>query len=416
MKFILSTSAKISIAVGILSLAILLSLGLKSIVKESDSANNQNKYTYSGEYGLFIEEGNKLKFNWFTQESTKGIYKLLKSDGSMIAEGKTDPSKVHKFSIDYKIKNNVVFKFGGENETMHKVILKPNSTLQKSNFSNIDSIFVIGDVHGRYDQLINLLKKSKIINNDLDWIAGNSHLIFLGDLFDRGSDVTKVLWFIYELEDKAKAVGGKVHLVLGNHEIMTMTKDLRYVNPKEIAIAGAFGKKYDELFHPTKSFLGKWLSSKASVLKIDKVLFAHGGVVDLETGSIEGFNQLVNSYMKQPVYLDIMQDKPDSTKYDVNKWNDMRYFFYNEESPFWYRGYVQSDTLKPQLNSMLRKYNSNLHVVAHTPLENITQRYGGKLLTTDLNVAATQLLLLVKSKRKYNRYKIDSSGNIEELN
>jgi hypothetical protein len=53
--------------------------------------------------------------------------------------------------------------------------------------------------------------------------------------------------------------------------------------------------------------------------------------------------------------------------------------------------------------------------VAHTPLETITQRYNGKLLTTDLNEAATQLLLLVKKRNKYLKFKIDSSGKISEL-
>ncbi len=64
---------------------------------------------------------------------------------------------------------------------------------------------------------------------------------------------------------------------------------------------------------------------------------------------------------------------------------------------------------------MLRKYHSKIHIVAHTPLESITQKYKGKLLTTDLNEAATQLLLLVRNKNKYAKYKIDSTGTITEL-
>jgi hypothetical protein len=64
---------------------------------------------------------------------------------------------------------------------------------------------------------------------------------------------------------------------------------------------------------------------------------------------------------------------------------------------------------------MLKKYDSKIHIVAHTPLKTITQKYKGKLLTTDLNDAATQLLLLVKKKNKYEKYKIDSSGIITEL-
>ena len=416
MKLFNKSFGKILLAFTALITSVFLLLSSKSIVNKPAINFNQNRFIYSGEYGLFIEIKDGLKFNWFTKETVEGVYELLKSDGSTIIKGETDQGKVHNFRMDLKIKNNVIFKFGGKNETIHEVILKPIPSLEKSSYNNVDSLFVIGDVHGRYDQLIHLMQKSNIIDKNLNWMAGEAHVVFLGDLFDRGSDVTKVLWFIYELEDKAEAAGGKVHLVLGNHEIMTMTKDLRYVSPKEMAIAGAFDKSYDELFHPTKSLLGAWLRSKPSVLKIDKAIFAHGGIVDLETGSVKGFNELVHNYMEQPIYLDIMQDQPDSTKYDPIKWKQMRYFFYSEESPFWYRGYVNSDTLAPQLKTMLRKYNSNVHIVAHTPLETITQRYKGDLLTTDLKDAATQLLLLVKKKRKYERFKIDSSGKVEELN
>ncbi len=416
MKLFNKSFGKILLAFTALITSVFLLLSSKSIVNKPTINFNQNRFIYSGEYGLFIEIKDGLKFNWFTKETVEGVYELLKSDGSTIIKGETDQGKVHNFRMDLKIKNNVIFKFGGKNETIHEVILKPIPSLEKSSYNNVDSLFVIGDVHGRYDQLIHLMQKSNIIDKNLNWMAGEAHVVFLGDLFDRGSDVTKVLWFIYELEDKAEAAGGKVHLVLGNHEIMTMTKDLRYVSPKEMAIAGAFDKSYDELFHPTKSLLGAWLRSKPSVLKIDKAIFAHGGIVDLETGSVKGFNELVHNYMEQPIYLDIMQDQPDSTKYDPIKWKQMRYFFYSDESPFWYRGYVNSDTLAPQLKTMLRKYNSNVHIVAHTPLETITQRYKGDLLTTDLKDAATQLLLLVKKKRKYERFKIDSSGKVEELN
>ena len=82
--------------------------------------------------------------------------------------------------------------------------------------------------------------------------------------------------------------------------------------------------------------------------------------------------------MKEPMYLDIVKDAPDSTKYDAKRWYQMRDFFYYENGPYWYRGYVKYDTLGPQLNSMLQKYKSKIHVVAHTPLESITQRYDGK--------------------------------------
>ena len=73
------------------------------------------------------------------------------------------------------------------------------------------------------------------------------------------------------------------------------------------------------------------------------------------------------------------------------------------------------DTLNKQLRAMLKKYDSKIHIVAHTPLKTITEKYNGKLLTTDLNDAATELLLLVKKKKRYKKYKINSDGKISDL-
>lgn len=400
----------------ILSLILIITLSFNSFKPDFHTKLNRNNFNFFGTNSLFIETNNGLKFNWITTNTDVGVYELIASDKSIISSGNTEFGRVHSVFIDHKIKEQLIFKFGGQNESLHEVILQPNSIKTNSIFKNVDSLFIVGDVHGRYNQLINLLKKSHIINTDMNWIAGKSNLVFLGDLFDRGNDVTKVLWFIYELEEKAEKAGGKVHLVLGNHEIMTMSKDLRYVGQKETTIAGVYGLKYDYLFHPNKSFLGSWLSAKPSVIKVDKSILAHGGIIDLGTNSIPEFNQTVRSYLQNPVFLEIMKDYPDSISYDPQEWRNMRYFFYSEDSPFWYRGYVQSDTLGTQLNSMLRKYKSNIHIVAHTPLENITKRYQGKLLTTDLNDAATQLLLLVRNKRNYSTFKIDSLGFISELN
>lgn len=372
----------------------------------------QKTLDYSGMNSLFVEQVDGLKFHWITNKKDVGSYELRDSDGTLISEGKTEVGRPHVISIDYKIKDFATFKFGGEQEGTYKIVLREKEKLKLATFKNVDSIFVVGDVHGRYNQLINLLQKSKVIDAELNWTAGNSSLVFLGDLFDRGDAVTKVLWFIYELEEKACKVGGKVHLVLGNHEIMVMSKDLRYLSRKEASIPIAHKTTYDYLFHPANSFLGSWLTSKPSVLKIDDVIFAHGGIVDLETNSIDTYNKQVTSQMKEPMFLDLMEEYPDSTKYSSESWYQMRYFFYREDGPFWFRGYVQSDTLAPQLKSMLKKYKSKVHVVAHTTQKTITERYGGKLLTTDLDDAATELLLMVRNKKKYKNFVINSEGEI----
>ena len=72
----------------------------------------------------------------------------------------------------------------------------------------------------------------KVIDTDLTWSFGDGHLVIVGDVFDRGPNVTECLWLIYRLEQEASAAGGAVHFLLGNHELMVMRGDLRYLNER----------------------------------------------------------------------------------------------------------------------------------------------------------------------------------------
>ncbi len=382
---------------------------------EPNSLVFQKKFNYEGTNSLYVGKTDYFDFRWITNLEDEGIYEITDVNNRILFSGETGKSRSHKIKLESDVAPPFNFKFGGKKQGVHQVRIRKGFELNKTNYKKVDSVYIIGDVHGRYDQLINLLSASKIIDENLNWIAGKAHIVFLGDLFDRGDDVTKVLWFIHELEVKAAKAGGKSHLVLGNHEIMTMTKDLRYLSRKENNIAIAYGLSYDVLFHPIDSYLGAWLRSKVSLLKIDQMVMAHGGILDIGPISLEEFNNKAYFFMQEPMYLDMMKDDPDSTRYDPRHWYEMSSFFYHRESPYWYRGYVNYDTLGPQLNAMLKKYDSKFHVVAHTPLETITQKYEGKLLTTDLNDAATQLLLMVRQRNKYKRFKIDSEGIISEL-
>ena len=100
-------------------------------------------------------------------------------------------------------------RFGSEKSGTEQVKIRSEFKLEKTRYKKVDSIYVVGDVHGRYDQMKTLLINSKVIDMDLNWTAGNSHIAFLGDVFDRGDDVIKVLWFIHDLEEKAALAGEK---------------------------------------------------------------------------------------------------------------------------------------------------------------------------------------------------------------
>ena len=231
---------------------------IMSFLGKSDklAMGQKNGMKYEGTYGLYVEKTDHYSFHWITESADIGEYQVLDQSNKVVASGETKSSRTHAVKLKEEINEPFTFKFGGQQTGLNEVNIRKVGKQEKTSYKRVDSLYVVGDVHGRYDQMSNLLLKANIIDAELNWIAGQSHIVFLGDVFDRGDDVTKVLWFIYELEKKAALAGGKVHLVLGNHEIMTMTKDLRYVSRKERNIAVAHGLTYDALFHPINSYLG----------------------------------------------------------------------------------------------------------------------------------------------------------------
>ena len=94
-------------------------------------------------------------------------------------------------------------------------------------------VVAIGDVHGAYEGFLSILRLAGIVNEKGRWAGGKAHLVQTGDLLDRGKDTRKVLDLVMRLEGEAKKAGGRVHALLGNHEVMNVLGDLRYVNAEE---------------------------------------------------------------------------------------------------------------------------------------------------------------------------------------
>ena len=61
------------------------------------------------------------------------------------------------------------------------------------------------------------------------------HSVQTGDVPDRGADSRKVFDLLRRLTDEAAKAGGRVHALLGNHEVMRMMGDYRYVSQGEYA-------------------------------------------------------------------------------------------------------------------------------------------------------------------------------------
>ena len=102
-------------------------------------------------------------------------------------------------------------------------------------FSGVNRIVAVGDIHGAYDAAVSTLQQAGIIDDHLAWSGGDTHLVLTGDLLDRGPGSRQVIDLIMRLERQAVRAGGQVHQLLGNHEVMNLIGDVRYVSDPEYA-------------------------------------------------------------------------------------------------------------------------------------------------------------------------------------
>lgn len=239
-------------------------------------------------------------------------------------------------------------------------------------------IFVMADSHGQFEIAADLLQKHGVIDARLKWSFGRGTLIVLGDVFDRGPHHTEMLWFLYQLEADARRAGGSMHVVLGNHEVMVMTGDLRYLHPRYVEEAKALGvASYIELWGKD-SVLGQWLRSRSVVFKLGRTLFLHGGIsVDVVKAgmSLADLNRIVRERLN------------DECPKDDEPWK----FVYGPMGPLWYRGYFPDQPklaqAKPEeVEAACKFYDVDRIVVGHTIVPQVTALYSGRVVAVNVNI------------------------------
>lgn len=239
-----------------------------------------------------------------------------------------------------------------------------------------EPIVAISDIHGQYSIFKKILTTNGIINTDLEWTMGKGHLVIVGDVMDRGDQVMECLWLIYHLERKAKAAGGQVHFLLGNHELMVMNGQLNYLNKKYLYTSALLKKPYFKLFDRT-SLLGQWLSSKNVILQINDKVFVHGGLSQ-QAMSLGMTIDEINKIFRKKLYY---------TKSQVIKEIPELATLYFEDGPLWYRGYAFPYSLnKNGIDSLFQALDINNIIVGHTSLPNVKGLYNNKVILIDSSI------------------------------
>lgn len=106
-------------------------------------------------------------------------------------------------------------------------------------WTDVARVVAMSDPHGAYDAMVSTLQNASVIDAETNWSGGATHLVITGDLLDRGAESRKVMDLVMQLESQAPKSGGMVHLTLGNHEVMNLVGDLRYVARAEYAAFAA---------------------------------------------------------------------------------------------------------------------------------------------------------------------------------
>ncbi|MBX7041302.1 MAG: metallophosphoesterase [Ignavibacteria bacterium] len=271
-------------------------------------------------------------------------------------------------------------------------------------FEMPEKILAISDIEGNFGGFSSILRSSGVIDSSFNWSFGNGHLVLVGDFFDRGSFVTECLWLIYKLEQEAETAGGKVHFILGNHEVMVMRNDLRYVHEKYKRIAGLSGFEYNRWFSPDTE-LGSWLRKKNCITKIGSTVFVHGGISPelLATGLSA---QEINDRLRDII------DKPFSEQSPA-----IDSLILRSNGPLWYRGIAKREINSEELDRILKHYSADRMTIGHTIFENMSELYGGRVTAIDVdhaeNFANGKMYALMISENVFKV--IDLLGNTTEL-
>ena len=298
----------------------------------------------------------------------------------------------------------------------------------------VPRVVAIADIHGAYDAMVNTLQQAEVIDSELAWRGDDTQLVIVGDILDRGPNSRAAMDLLMRLEAEAAAAGGEVRVLIGNHESMLLTGDMRYVSAAEYkefaaeedeaererwlalyagrknidvaAATGQFDKAYPRgyfamrrAFRPTGTY-GSWLLQKNVITVINGTAFVHGGLSPrVAEAGLEGVNREARAELRHFVEaLAVLTDAevllPTDSHYDydailnaympgLDESPDVlaaiaavralqHSLLLDSDGPLWYRGNASCPELieEYRLEAALAAIGADRVVVGHTPTPN----------------------------------------------
>ena len=294
-------------------------------------------------------------------------------------------------------------------------------------------IIAVGDLHGDFAAWQAIARAAGLMDARGHWAGGKTTLVQLGDVTDREPDSLKIIRSLQQLQKEAPRKGGKVIVVLGNHEAMNLLGDNRYTTAGEYAafVDGQSAGRRDRVYEANRATLeaayraqdpkitpdqvrakwmadhplgwvehrlawgptgelGQWAARNSAVVKIGGTLFVHGGISgEYSKIPLEDLNRRAAAAMTAA------DDSPKSILSDPL-------------GPLWYRGLIGRDadaeaertenmranpaaprpTIDQELTAVLAAYGAQRMVIGHTPiLSGIAITNGGRLARIDTGIS-----------------------------
>ncbi|MCP4447470.1 MAG: calcineurin [Myxococcales bacterium] len=237
-------------------------------------------------------------------------------------------------------------------------------------------LVAIGDLHGDLAATRRALRLAGAIGETDAWVGGDLLLVQTGDILDRGDDEQGILDLFEKLSEEAKAAGGEVFQLQGNHELMNAMGDFRYVTRGGFVdfVEGGVSVPLTAEARSRALFPGgryaKKLADHDMVTIVGDSVFVHGGVLPRFTEGLEKSNRDARCYL-----LGALEEPPPVVL--------------DPEGPLWTRAFSKPETDCAELARALDGLGVARMVVGHTPqLGGITSACGDKVWRIDTGMAS----------------------------
>ena len=176
-------------------------------------------------------------------------------------------------------------------EFLYKAMKEPRVAVE---IYDVARVVAIGDIHADMLAFLGVFRLAKLIDIDANWTGGSTVVVQTGDILDRGGRGVSVnttqspqeeiylLQYIHYLDKAARAKGGRVISLTGNHEAEQFIKKTQSADTYETELlskgwGGSVATKR-EMFKPGTNLAMYFGRFKPILLRVNSFLFCHGGV------------------------------------------------------------------------------------------------------------------------------------------